>query len=142
MSTAVTDIRFADLQLLRYTVEGFPRLTLQQKLFVYYLSGASLWGRDILWDQNGRLGWFDLALFGHTHGGQIPFLSTLLNIGADVDDGQIKVYSATTLDALKDARPLDGGVTITEKKSAVKTTVKVVPEAESEQQFFKVEFGK
>ena len=37
-------------------------------------------------DQNGRLGWFDLALFGHTHGGQIPFLSTLLNIGADVDE--------------------------------------------------------
>ena len=56
MNTAVSDIRFADLQLLRYTVEGFSRLTLQQKLFVYYLSEASLWGRDILWDQNGRLG--------------------------------------------------------------------------------------
>lgn len=54
MNTAVCDIRFADLQLLRYTVDGFSRLTLQQKLFVYYLSEASLWGRDILWDQNCR----------------------------------------------------------------------------------------
>ena len=54
MSTNVCDIRFADIQLLRYTVEGFSRLTLQQKLFFYYLSEASLWGRDILWDQNCR----------------------------------------------------------------------------------------
>lgn len=37
-------------------------------------------------DQNGRLGWFDLALFGHTHGGQIAGLSGLLNIAGDVDD--------------------------------------------------------
>ena len=31
-------------------------------------------------DQNGRTTWFDLGLFGHTHGGQIPFLSSFLNI--------------------------------------------------------------
>ena len=37
-------------------------------------------------DRAGRLGWFDLALFGHTHGGQISFLSPLLDIGRDVDD--------------------------------------------------------
>lgn len=37
-------------------------------------------------DRNGRLGWFDLALFGHTHGGQIMGLSSLLNIGGDVED--------------------------------------------------------
>ena len=37
-------------------------------------------------DRNGRLGWFDLALYGHTHGGQIAFLSDLLDIAGDVDD--------------------------------------------------------
>ena len=56
MSMAVRDIRFADLQMLRYTVGGFARLEPRQKLLVYYLAQASLWGRDILWDQNCRLG--------------------------------------------------------------------------------------
>ena len=37
-------------------------------------------------DRNGRLGWFDLALFGHTHGGQIRGLSGLLDIAGDVED--------------------------------------------------------
>ena len=37
-------------------------------------------------DRNGRLGWYDLALFGHTHGGQLFNLGPLLNIGSDVDD--------------------------------------------------------
>ena len=37
-------------------------------------------------DRSGRLGWFDLALFGHTHGGQIAGIGPLLDIGADVDD--------------------------------------------------------
>lgn len=37
-------------------------------------------------DSSGRLGWFDLALFGHTHGGQIGFLSSLFDIGGDVDE--------------------------------------------------------
>ena len=48
------DERFADLQMLRYQVEGFDQLTLRQKTLVYYLSQAALTGRDILWDQNGR----------------------------------------------------------------------------------------
>ena len=48
------DERFADLQMLRYRVEGFDKLTLRQKTLVYYLSEAALSGRDILWDQNGR----------------------------------------------------------------------------------------
>lgn len=46
------DERFADLQMLRYKVEGFEELTLKQKTFIYYLSEAALWGRDILFDQN------------------------------------------------------------------------------------------
>lgn len=50
-----TDIRFADLQMLRYQVNDFDALPLRQKLYVYYLSEAALWGRDILWDQNGTL---------------------------------------------------------------------------------------
>ena len=37
-------------------------------------------------DRAGRLGWFDLALFGHTHGGQISFLAPLLDFGSDVED--------------------------------------------------------
>ena len=44
--------RFADLQLLRYEVPGFNLLPLRQKLLVYYLAEAALYGRDILWDQN------------------------------------------------------------------------------------------
>ena len=48
------DERFADLQMLRYRVDGFDQLTLRQKKLVYYLSEAALTGRDILWDQNGR----------------------------------------------------------------------------------------
>ena len=46
--------RFADLQMLRYKVEGFEALSLKQKLLIYYLSEAALCGRDILYDQNGR----------------------------------------------------------------------------------------
>lgn len=46
--------RFADIQVLRYEVPGFDRLSLQQKTLVYYLQEAALWGRDILWDQNCR----------------------------------------------------------------------------------------
>ena len=47
------DERFADLQMLRYEVPGFSDLSIRQKLLVYHLSEAALWGRDILWDQNG-----------------------------------------------------------------------------------------
>ena len=49
-----TNERFADLQMLRYKVEGFEQLTLKQKTFIYYLQEAALWGRDILFDQNGK----------------------------------------------------------------------------------------
>lgn len=49
-----SDERFADLQMLRYRVPGFERLTLRQQVLIYHLSEAALWGRDILWDQNCR----------------------------------------------------------------------------------------
>ena len=43
---------FADIEVLRYKVPDFENLTLNQKILVYYLTEAALWGRDILWDQN------------------------------------------------------------------------------------------
>jgi dipeptidyl-peptidase-3 len=46
--------RFADLQMLRYRVDGFEDLNLKQKTFIYYLQEAALYGRDILFDQNGK----------------------------------------------------------------------------------------
>ena len=46
--------KFADLQILRYRVNGFEELSLQQKELVYYLTEAALWGRDIFYDQNGK----------------------------------------------------------------------------------------
>lgn len=49
-----SDERFADLQMLRYKVDGFDSLTLKQKTFIYYLTEAALHGRDILFDQNGK----------------------------------------------------------------------------------------
>ncbi|MBF0961439.1 MAG: dihydrofolate reductase, partial [Alloprevotella tannerae] len=49
-----TEEKFADIQMLRYKVEGFEQLTLRQKTLIYYLSEAALQGRDILFDQNGR----------------------------------------------------------------------------------------
>lgn len=49
-----TDESFADIQMLRYKVEGFEQLTLKQKTFIYHLQEAALQGRDILFDQNGR----------------------------------------------------------------------------------------
>lgn len=47
------DEHFADIQMLRYRLNGFERLSLQQKQFVYYLSQAALFGRDITFDQHG-----------------------------------------------------------------------------------------
>ena len=44
--------RFADIEVLRYKVPDFEKLTLNQKLYVYYLTEAALNGRDIMWDQN------------------------------------------------------------------------------------------
>lgn len=49
-----TDERFADIQMLRYRLNGFEELTLQQKKYIYYLSEATLAGRDITFDQFGR----------------------------------------------------------------------------------------
>lgn len=46
--------RFADLQMLRYRLNGFEKLSLQQKTLVYYLSKATLFGRDITFDQFGK----------------------------------------------------------------------------------------
>lgn len=54
-----SNIRFADIQLLRYTVPAFDTLSLKQKLYVYHLAEAALCGRDILWDQNCR---YNLAI--------------------------------------------------------------------------------
>lgn len=48
------DERFADLQMLRYRLNGFEQLTIGQKRLVYYLSQATLFGRDITFDQFGR----------------------------------------------------------------------------------------
>ncbi|MCL2328491.1 MAG: dipeptidyl peptidase 3 [Bacteroidetes bacterium] len=44
--------RFADIEVLRYQVPGFEKLSLQQKKYIYYLSQAAVAGRDILFDQN------------------------------------------------------------------------------------------
>lgn len=44
--------RFADIQLLRFDVPSFDKLTLKQKELVYYLAQAGISGRDINYDQN------------------------------------------------------------------------------------------
>ncbi len=49
-----TDERFADIQMLRYRLDGFNDLTLNQKQLIYCLSQATLWGRDITFDQFGK----------------------------------------------------------------------------------------
>lgn len=48
------DERFADLQLLRYQLKGFEKLAPKQKELIYYLSKATLYGRDITFDQFGK----------------------------------------------------------------------------------------
>lgn len=53
-SFSYTSERFADLQLLRYRLNGFEQLSVGQKRLVYYLSKATLYGRDITFDQFGR----------------------------------------------------------------------------------------
>ena len=45
---------FADLEIMRYKVPGFEELSLKQKELIYYLSEAAAYGRDILYDQNGK----------------------------------------------------------------------------------------
>ena len=49
-----TDERFADIQMLRYHLNGFEELSLLQKKLIYYLSQATLFGRDITFDQFGK----------------------------------------------------------------------------------------
>jgi len=48
------DERFADLQMLRYKLSGFEDLSLRQKIYIYYLSKATLAGRDITFQQFGK----------------------------------------------------------------------------------------
>ena len=43
---------FADLKIMRYQVPGWDELSLQQKEYVYHLSEAAKYGRDIIWAQN------------------------------------------------------------------------------------------
>ena len=44
--------RFADIEVLRYTVPDFDSLSLDQKKLIYFLQEAAITGRDIIWDQN------------------------------------------------------------------------------------------
>lgn len=46
--------KFADIEILRYRVPDFEKLSLKQKELVYYLNEAALEGRDILYDQNNK----------------------------------------------------------------------------------------
>jgi dipeptidyl-peptidase-3 len=46
--------RFADIEVLRYVVPGFEELSLREKRLIFCLTEAALWGRDILFDQNGK----------------------------------------------------------------------------------------
>lgn len=45
--------RFADIQLLRYRLDGFDKLSIQQKKLIYFLAKATVFGRDITFDQFG-----------------------------------------------------------------------------------------
>ena len=49
-----TQERFADIQMLRYELKGFENLLLTQKIYIYCLSKATLLGRDITFDQQGK----------------------------------------------------------------------------------------
>ncbi len=51
--------RFADIEVLRYKVPDFEKLTPQQRILIYYLTEAAITGRDMLWDQNGK---YNLAI--------------------------------------------------------------------------------
>ncbi len=53
-SFVYSDERFADIQMLRYRLDGYDSLTLEQKKYIYYLSEATLVGRDITADQFGK----------------------------------------------------------------------------------------
>lgn len=51
--------KFADIEILRYRVPDFDKLSLKQKELIYYLNEAALEGRDILYDQNNK---YNLAI--------------------------------------------------------------------------------
>ncbi len=52
-SVAGTEVdRFADIQVIRYDIVDFDKLSLDQKKLVYYMAQAGLEGRDIIYDQN------------------------------------------------------------------------------------------
>ncbi|MGM5629372.1 dihydrofolate reductase [Apibacter raozihei] len=44
--------RFADIEVLKYQIPGWEKLSLKEKKLVYYLAQAGMSGRDIIWDQN------------------------------------------------------------------------------------------
>jgi dipeptidyl-peptidase-3 len=53
----VTDFKwqteqFADIRILRYQINGFEKLSLNQKIFTWHLYQAALAGRDLIYDQN------------------------------------------------------------------------------------------
>lgn len=50
----ITAESFADLQILKYRVPGWEKLSAKQKELAYYLSQAALSGRDIIYDQRGK----------------------------------------------------------------------------------------
>lgn len=64
--------QFADLRVLRYNIQDFDQLSLQQKELLYYLYEAALCGRDITWDQNYKY--------------NLTVRKTLEAIFADLDD--------------------------------------------------------
>ena len=59
-STAKTDgfkyciDEFADIEVIRYRIPGWDDLSFNQKEYIYHLSEAAKWGRDIIWEQNGK----------------------------------------------------------------------------------------
>ena len=46
--------QFADLQINRYKINGWDKLSLNQKKLAYYLTQSGIAGRDMIWDQNYR----------------------------------------------------------------------------------------
>ena len=80
-----TDERFADLQMLRYRLNGFEKLSLKQKKLIYYLSKATLFGRDITFDQQGR--------YNLTIRKTLEVIYTDLRIDHDTDEfRQLEIY--------------------------------------------------
>lgn len=43
---------FADLEIIKYQIPDWDKLSFQQKEYIYYLSEAAKYGRDIIWAQN------------------------------------------------------------------------------------------